>query len=124
VPETRSILLIEDDAAIRDSVAECLVAEGYSVAPVANGVEGLDWLRRERRPDLVVLDLVMPIMNGHQFLAHLRGDPALRDLPVILMTAAMPSPRMTLPAADGYLSKPFELSELLDAVERHARRAA
>ncbi len=119
--KSRTILLIEDDAGIRESVAECLVCEGYAVKPVANGVEGLAWLRgAPRRPDLIVLDLVMPVMNGSQFLDELRGDPGLRDLPVVLMTAAMPSLGMALPSANGYLSKPFELSDLLDAVERHA----
>ncbi len=120
--EARNILLIEDDAGIRESVAECLASEGYLVSPVANGVEGLDFLRRQKRPDLIVLDLVMPLMNGSQFLQALRGDPVLKDIPVILMTAAMPSAGMPIPTADGYLAKPFELTDLLDAVERHASR--
>jgi len=118
--EARSILLVEDDAGIRESVADCLESEGYRVAPASNGMEGLDWLRREGRPDLIVLDLVMPVMNGAEFLNALRGDSALRDIPVVLMTAAMPSSSQPLPRATGYLSKPFELSELLDAIERYA----
>ncbi|BDG04447.1 response regulator [Anaeromyxobacter oryzae] len=118
---SRTILLIEDDPGIRDSVAECLASEGYAVKPAANGVEGLRWLRSEpRRPNLIVLDLVMPVMNGAQFIAELRGDPGLRDVPVVLMTAAMPSTGMPIPPANGYLSKPFELNDLLDAIERHA----
>jgi CheY-like chemotaxis protein len=122
VTAPRNILLIEDDSGIRESVAECLASEGYDVSPVSNGVEGLDWLRRQRRPDLIVLDLVMPVMNGSQFLQALRADQALKDIPVVLMTAAMPSPGMPIPQADGYLAKPFELADLLDAVERHAAR--
>ncbi|MFY3744373.1 response regulator [Anaeromyxobacter sp. Red801] len=118
----RSILLVEDDDAIRESVAECLDAEGYAVAMVENGVAGLEWLRRSPRPHLVVLDLVMPVMNGAQFLETLRADPALRDLPVVLMTAALPSEQLPVPVADGYLTKPFELDELLETVARHARR--
>lgn len=120
---SRSILLIEDDAGIRESVAECLESEGYAVTPVSNGLEGLDWLRRPHRPNLIVLDLVMPVMNGAQFLAELREDQVLRDLPVVLMTAAAPSAGMPLPDANGYLAKPFELSELLDVIERHAVEA-
>ncbi|ACG72060.1 response regulator receiver protein [Anaeromyxobacter sp. K] len=118
----RSILLVEDDDAIRESVAECLDAEGYAVATVENGVAGLEWLRRSGRPDLVVLDLVMPVMNGAQFLEAVRGDPSLRDLPVVLMTAALPSAQLPVPVADGYLTKPFELEQLLETVARHARR--
>lgn len=118
--ERRRILLIEDDAGIRESVAECLLSEGYEVSPVSNGVEGLEHLRQAARPDLIVLDLVMPLMNGSQFLQALRADPAFKDLPVVLMTAAMPSAGMPIPQADGYLAKPFELDDLLDAVERYA----
>lgn len=124
VPAARSILLVEDDSGIRESVTECLESEGYAVTPVANGVEGLAWLRGPARPDLIVLDLVMPLMNGTQFIEALRGDVALRDIPVVLMTAAMPSSAMSLPAADGYLPKPFELDQLLDAVERFTAPAA
>lgn len=115
----RQILLIEDDDGIRDSVAECLASEGYSVVPVTNGVEGLEWLRRENHADLIVLDLVMPVMNGAQFLAVVREDPALRQVPVVLMTAAMPTGDAPIPQANGYLEKPFELDDLLATVARH-----
>ncbi len=118
---SRTILLIEDDAGIRESVAECLASEGYEVVTAANGEEGLELLRAAvRTPDLVVLDLVMPVMNGTQFLAALHADGRLRDVPVVLMTAAMPSGGMSIPEATAYLSKPFELDELLDAVARHS----
>lgn len=121
----RRILLIEDDADIRESVAECLEAEGYAVHAAVHGGEGLAWLRAGGRPDLVVLDLVMPVMNGTQFLAALRADPALGAVPVVLMTAVMSSSGMPIPAADGYLPKPFELLDLLATVERFsAPRAA
>ncbi len=119
VVDPASILLVEDDRGIRESVAECLRYEGYAVTAVANGVEALASLRAGvHRPRLIVLDLVMPVMNGSEFLDALRGDPALRELPVVLMTAAMPSGGMGVPAANGYLSKPFELDDLLAAVGR------
>lgn len=115
---SRSILLVEDDAGIRESIAECLVYEGYAVAPASNGDEALGWLRRNRRPDLIVLDLVMPVMNGSQFLEHVRADAGWKDIPVVLMTAAMPAAGVPLPRVDGYLPKPFELTDLLAVVER------
>jgi CheY-like chemotaxis protein len=118
VQTNRSILLIEDDCGIRESVAECLQAVGYSVIPVSNGEEGLS-AARAQRPNLIVCDLVMPVMNGAQFVDALRRDTSLRDIPVVLMTGAVPSRGMTVPPADGYLAKPFELEELLEAVERH-----
>lgn len=120
----RSILLIEDDSGIRDTVAECLASEGYEVAPVENGSEALSWLRNTARPDLIMVDLVMPVMNGAQFIEALRGDASLRDIPVVLMTAASPSNAMPLPRADAYLAKPFDLGALLDTVERHLTAAA
>jgi two-component system chemotaxis response regulator CheY len=120
----RSILLIEDDSGIRDTVAECLASEGYEVAPVENGREALSWLRNTARPDLIMVDLVMPVMNGAQFIEELRGDASLRDIPVVLMTAASPSKAMPLPRADAYLAKPFDLGALLDTVERHCAAAA
>lgn len=119
----RSILLIEDDSGIRDTVAECLASEGYDVAPMENAREALSWLRNAARPDLIMVDLVMPVMNGAQFIDELRGDATLRDIPVVLMTAASATAAMPLPRADGYLSKPFDLGALLDAVERYCAAA-
>ena len=118
VHANRSILLIEDDSGIRECVSECLQSVGYAVIPASNGQEGLS-AARAQRPALIVCDLVMPVMNGAQFVDALRRDAALRDIPVVLMTAAIASRGMAVPLADGYLSKPFELDELLDAVERH-----
>ena len=115
----RSILLVEDDSGIRDSVAECLESEGYDVAPVENGREALRWLRNTARPDLIVVDFVMPVMNGAELIDELRGDMTLRDIPVVLMTGAAPTAAMPLPRANGYLSKPFDLGALLDTVLRH-----
>jgi CheY-like chemotaxis protein len=83
-----------------------------------NGEEALAYLR-SRRPSLVVLDLVMPVMNGPQLLERLRAERVAEGVPVAIMTAAMPG-ASTLPQADAYLSKPFDLEELLEVVGRHA----
>jgi CheY-like chemotaxis protein len=116
------ILVVEDDAGIRESVEECLASEGYAVATVANGAEALEWLAREPAPALLVVDLVMPVMNGAELLERLRADARLREVPVVLMTAAMPGTGVPLPPADALLSKPFELEALLATVARHRRR--
>jgi two-component system, chemotaxis family, chemotaxis protein CheY len=118
------ILVVEDDAGIRESVEECLASEGYAVAAVANGAEALEWLAREPAPELLVVDLVMPVMNGAELLERLRGDVRLREVPVVLMTAAMPGVGAPLPRADALLPKPFELEALLDTVARHRRKPA
>ena len=111
------ILLVEDDAAIREGVADGLAFEGYQAAGVANGREALDWLEREGPPSVVVLDLLMPIMNGAQLLERLRADPRWAGVPAVLMSAAMPG-REALPRADAYIQKPFDLSQLVAALAR------
>jgi CheY-like chemotaxis protein len=119
---SRAILVVEDDEGIRESVAECLEAEGYDVLPAANGAEALAGLRAGARPHVVLVDLVMPVMDGAELIEAIRAEPSFRDLHVVLMTAAT---RVTgLPAADGYLEKPFQLEELLAMVEHHCRGAA
>jgi CheY-like chemotaxis protein len=113
-----AILLVEDDEGIRESLVECLELEGYTVHHTGNGAAGLDWLRAGNSPRLVVVDLLMPIMGGEEFLQELRSAPVTRDLPVVLMTAVSPSGRRALPVADALLVKPFDLEDLLGAVQR------
>jgi CheY-like chemotaxis protein len=113
----KRILLVEDDAGIRQGIADFLGLEGYVVDAVANGEEALAYLRATA-PALIVLDLVMPVMNGLQLLARIREDRIAPEVPVALMTAAMPG-ASALPAAQAYLSKPFDLDELLEVVARH-----
>lgn len=112
-----NILVIEDDSGIRDSIAECLEDEGYRVAYARDGAEGL---RRvlEQQPDLIVCDLQMPVMSGHQFLDRLRATPRFERIPVVLMTGTTPAPGRPFPVVDAVLPKPFELEELLDTVRR------
>jgi two-component system response regulator len=90
---------------------------------VGNGAEALAWLARAGRPELIVLDFVMPVMNGAELLAQVRADPALGRVPTLLMTAAIVSSATPLPAADATLVKPFDLDELLGAVGRLVHRS-
>jgi CheY-like chemotaxis protein len=114
------ILLVEDDSAIRETVSECLTAEGYRVDAAENGADALARLARGERPALVVLDLVMPVMDGAELVANVRREPRLAGLRLLLMTAAISVPGMTLPTVDATLLKPFDLDELLAAVARLA----
>lgn len=113
------MLVVDDDSGIRDSLAACLEAEGYRVATAHNGARGLEVLHAER-PDLVIVDLNMPVMNGEQFIARVRGDPATSGLRLVLMTGAVPSTTLPLPPADAVLPKPFELDDLMATVRRLA----
>lgn len=116
------ILLVEDDSGIRESVAECLEIEGYQVSAVANGSDALDWLAREV-PDVLLVDLVMPVMSGGELLARVRADPRLASVPAVLMTAAIPAAGAPVPEADAMLPKPFDLDALLEVVQRLAAKA-
>jgi CheY-like chemotaxis protein len=115
----RQVLIIDDDSGIRDSLADCLEAEGYGVDSACNGAEGLEAARR-RRPDVVVVDLLMPVMNGYQFIEAARAEQGLAGVPLVLMTGAVPRADQPLPAVAALLPKPFELDDLLAVVKRLA----
>jgi CheY-like chemotaxis protein len=111
-----AILVVDDDPAILSTVAEILELEGYPVATAENGAAALEAIEAEP-PALVLLDMRMPVLDGWGFARALRE----RDLkvPILVMTAAQSAQDWAAEiGADGYLAKPFELPELLDAVER------
>src|SRR5579859_3405973 len=105
----KSILVVEDDAATRDAVALVLQDEGYSVTGVANGQEALAHLRQTEPPNLILLDLMMPIMNGWEFRQQQTQDPALQAIPVLVISAdrSVPQKAAALGAKD-YLLKPID----------------
>ncbi|MFL5308395.1 MAG: response regulator [Polyangia bacterium] len=112
------ILVVDDDVEIRESLSDLLSDEGHRVRAAANGKEALELLRQIPAPCMILLDLMMPVMNGWQFVTEAAGDPALSAIPVWIITAAgdgHPPP----PGVSGVLRKPFRLRELLDVVERH-----
>jgi len=115
----KSILVVEDDPATRDAVAIVLQDEGYAVTGVANGQEALQHLRRTTPPDLILLDLMMPVMNGWEFRKQQAKEPALKSIPVMIVSAdaGVPQKAAAMGAVD-YLTKPIDLDKLLEAVQR------
>ena len=111
------VLVVEDDPDIRAGIAEALRLERYAVSLARDGVEGLA-AARAHAPDLVLLDLAMPVLDGHGFLAARRGDPALSRIPVVVLTARG---HVDVPGCE-VLAKPFDLDELLSVVARCAGR--
>lgn len=110
------ILVVDDDPAIRTTIADILGLEGYRVETAANGQEALEFLDRER-PSVIVLDMRMPVMDGWTFARTLQKRGV--SLPIVVITAAQNAQRWADEiGADAYLAKPFELTDLLDAVER------
>jgi CheY-like chemotaxis protein len=113
---TRTVLLVEDDNDIRDALVQILEEEGYVVVAAAHGRIGLE-LMRLHRPMLILLDLMMPVMNGWQFREAQLQDAVFAATPVIVISADN-SARQESEAmrVQGFLQKPIELSELLRVV--------
>ncbi len=119
------VLVVEDEAEIAALVAYQLTREGYRVETVANGTAALDALRRER-PDLVVLDRMLPEVSGDEVLQVIRSDPATLTIPVLVLTARREQQDRIAGlelGADDYLTKPFSPRELVLRVDAILRRA-
>lgn len=114
-----SVLVVEDEADIREAVTELLSGAGYQVFGAGDGAEGLE-KAKALHPSVVLLDLMMPGMSGWEFCAHKETDPELQQIPVIVLSALGRVPG--LEAAD-YLQKPFEIGDLLSALRTHAPHA-
>jgi CheY-like chemotaxis protein len=106
-----SVLVIDDDADVREALGVALSDEGYTVAEAGDGNEALDWLRSHPEPGAILLDWNMSPMNGSSFMAEVRKSAALAKIPVIVITADICADRR---AADGrhWLVKPFPLEAL------------
>ena len=114
-------LFFDTDA--REAFSTVLIDEGYAVVTACNGREALAVLARAPRPCLVLLDLMMPVMNGWQFRVAQQNDPNLSQIPVVVVTAA--GVREDIPAinADGWLSKPVDFDRLLATIGPLCQRA-
>ena len=112
------ILVVDDDDAVRETIVEVLEDARYDVRAARNGREAIDILRSNSRPCLILLDLMMPVMNGWEFVRETAQDPALSDLPICLVTAVAATQRLP----DGPVAvvrKPLELTALLNVVQQH-----
>src|SRR5215208_269699 len=116
------VMVVEDDFTIRETLRELLEDEGYRVTQAANGAEALACLRTNGTPRLILLDLMMPVMDGLEFRRAMQKDPRLSEIPVIVLSADLALDQKVGPMrVEGYLSKPFELDQLLHTVERYAQ---
>jgi len=114
-----AILVVDDDEDIRDIVAMALRAMGYTVETAADGVEAIDLLAGGLRPSLVLLDMMMPRMDGEAFVLALRRDPDVADVPVVLLSGHDAACQKAADLrASGCLVKPVELDDLVETVAR------
>lgn len=97
---------------------ELLEEEHYRVVALANGAEALGALRGDTMPDVILLDVSMPIMDGFDFLRHRNADPRLSTVPVVLVTNAKPHERPTVGVSD-VVRKPIDIDEILFAIKRY-----
>ncbi len=111
------ILVVEDERAIRELIAMVLSDEGYEPVVAPNGAVALG-LVRQTLPRLILLDLMMPVMNGRAFLRACRAEARCRDVAVVVMSAASTAPMVEELRAAAFLAKPFDLGDVLSVVER------
>lgn len=113
------ILVVEDDPEVLGLIVALLGGEGYQVTTATDGEEALTVARRAR-PDLIVLDLMMPRMNALQFRAEQRGDPVLRSVPIVCLSGASHAATVAFElGTEDCLQKPIDLDALLGLVRRH-----
>ena len=119
-PKARSnwtVLVIDDEQDIREIFETVLRYDGYEVLSAGNGQQAMDLLRRGARPDAILLDLMMPQMDGWQFRVAQRQDPALATIPVIAVSADRTAKAAAIDA-NAYLAKPVDVNALLLALDR------
>jgi CheY-like chemotaxis protein len=115
-----TILIIEDEAPIRENLHQLLRLEGYAVLQAADGVSGIE-VALTSRPDLILCDILMPGVDGYGVLAELRGAPAMAATPFVFLTASAnleDRSQALKRGADDYLIKPVKIADLLAAIKR------
>lgn len=115
------VLVVDDNIDAAVALAQILEFEGYRVATAHDGREALEYLNRHARPDLIILDLMMPVMNGWELRSAIREIPALANIPVVVMTA-VGEPQVI--EADAIIRKPIDLQRMLKIMSRLLERSA
>lgn len=119
LPNAKTILVVEDDKDIQFALKMLLESEGYIVKEALNGSEAMQFISTEGLPNLILLDMTMPIMNGWEFAAafHAKYD---QSVPIIVMTAAADAKQRSLDVkAAGFVAKPFKLEDLTAVIQKH-----
>jgi CheY-like chemotaxis protein len=112
----KTVLVVDDEPVLRTIVREILHEEGYAVIEAADGRVMLEIMARER-PDLVLMDVMMPGIDGREAYQQLRSNPEHRDVPVVMMSAGVRPIRLD-PSIAGFMAKPFDVTQLIELVAR------
>lgn len=117
------ILLVEDERGIASAFSILLEMEGYKVVLAANGMEGLEQLAM-RKPDLIMTDCMMPVMDGLTMIKRIRDNPAYSQIPILLMSAGLPPSTAGFGGADAFLQMPAGVEALVLEIEKLLNRAS
>ncbi len=120
--KSKTILVVEDDFSIRESLKIALELEGYKVITAENGKIALELIKQEPKPCLVLLDMMMPMMSGREFLDQVLADSVLAPIPVFVVSAVADQQKSE--GAIGFMKKPADLDLLLKFVAQHTSRLA
>lgn len=116
------VMIVDDDDDIREALTMILEDEGFRITSFGNGLEALTYLRSSPPPCMILLDLMMPVMDGWAFRTAQLQDPALAGIPVVVISAFSNMPRMTANLdVSEYLQKPIDIDTLITMVERYCR---
>lgn len=114
-----TIIVADDDPDILSIVSMSLETQGWDVHKAANGREAVD-LAKEFHPDLILMDMMMPVMSGYEAIVELKGDDTTREIPIVGLSAkamATDMERATDVGIDGYITKPFRIAQVLSVIE-------
>ncbi|HMF93635.1 MAG TPA: response regulator [Vicinamibacterales bacterium] len=114
------MLIVEDDEDLREMMAQLLTLEGFQTATVANGREALEYLHNASKPDVILLDLMMPVMDGWEFRRQQQADPSIAPVPVIVLSA-LDQGRASNLEATAFLKKPLDFDHLLTLVRAYCQ---
>lgn len=113
----QNILVVEDDIDIRSALVQILHMEGHTTAEASNGKEALEYIRNNPAPCMVLLDMMMPVMTGRQFLDAFKNEPDNAKVPVVIISAV--ADRIDTTGAKEFIKKPLEVSKLLEVISKY-----
>lgn len=114
-------MVVDDNQDIREAIEQLLITEGLEVISATDGVHALEQLRHGKTPSVILLDSLMPFMNGVQFLAAIRRDPRLSEIPVYIVSASGDfDGSMAEIGIQGFIHKPYDPNKILEIARRHS----